>query len=127
MTKEETIEFVKTGNNKLKSVCFFPYAFLFTYRSDCSSHIGVALAIGRDGSSGGCIRLAVITKDGVQRHFIPGDQVPGNAAVRNRLMYFYVMLTASYRSLGRYMIYIYLQGTKVRLLMIKVVHNTSSC
>ncbi|CAG8491588.1 3682_t:CDS:2 [Paraglomus brasilianum] len=49
MTKEETIEFVKTG---------------------------VALAIGRDGSSGGCIRLAVITKDGVQRHFIPGDQVP---------------------------------------------------
>uniref|UniRef100_A0A1D1YM83 proteasome endopeptidase complex n=1 Tax=Anthurium amnicola TaxID=1678845 RepID=A0A1D1YM83_9ARAE len=49
MTKEETIEFVKTG---------------------------VALAIGRDGSSGGCIRLAVITEDGVQRYFIPGDQVP---------------------------------------------------
>ncbi|CAG8536077.1 9834_t:CDS:2 [Paraglomus occultum] len=49
MTKEETIELVKTA---------------------------IALAIGRDGSSGGCIRLAVITEDGVERHFIPGDQVP---------------------------------------------------
>ena len=31
----------------------------------------------RDGSSGGVIRLAVITKDGVERMFVPGDQLPG--------------------------------------------------
>lgn len=36
----------------------------------------VALAMFRDGSSGGCIRLAVITKDGVERKVITGDEVP---------------------------------------------------
>lgn len=32
----------------------------------------------RDGSSGGVIRMAVITKDGVERLFVPGNQLPGN-------------------------------------------------
>lgn len=36
----------------------------------------VGHAMARDGSSGGCIRTVVITKDGVKRSFIPGDQVP---------------------------------------------------
>lgn len=31
----------------------------------------------RDGSSGGVIRMAVITKDGVERLFVPGNQLPG--------------------------------------------------
>lgn len=30
----------------------------------------------RDGSSGGVIRTAVITKDGVERQMIPGDKLP---------------------------------------------------
>jgi 20S proteasome subunit beta 1 len=30
----------------------------------------------RDGSSGGVIRMCVITEDGVERLFIPGDQLP---------------------------------------------------
>lgn len=30
----------------------------------------------RDGSSGGTIRLAVITEAGVERHFIPGNELP---------------------------------------------------
>lgn len=30
----------------------------------------------RDGSSGGVIRLAVITEMGVERIFTPGDKVP---------------------------------------------------
>jgi len=34
------------------------------------------LAIARDGSSGGCIRLAVINEKGVERLFYPGDKVP---------------------------------------------------
>ncbi|KAI9294582.1 proteasome subunit beta type-6 [Neoconidiobolus thromboides FSU 785] len=38
----------------------------------------VTLAMSRDGSSGGVIRLAVITKEGVRRIFVPGNQLPGN-------------------------------------------------
>lgn len=30
----------------------------------------------RDGSSGGVIRLAVITKAGVERVFVPGNKLP---------------------------------------------------
>ncbi|KAI9219279.1 nucleophile aminohydrolase [Blastocladiella britannica] len=36
----------------------------------------IALAMSRDGSSGGCIRLAVITEQGVQRIFVPGNELP---------------------------------------------------
>ncbi|KAI9014763.1 Proteasome subunit beta type-1 [Gaertneriomyces sp. JEL0708] len=36
----------------------------------------IALAMSRDGSSGGVIRLAVITKDGVERIFVPGNKLP---------------------------------------------------
>ncbi|GAA5978891.1 hypothetical protein JCM10908_002724 [Rhodotorula pacifica] len=36
----------------------------------------LALAMSRDGSSGGTIRLAIITKEGVERVFVPGDQLP---------------------------------------------------
>jgi 20S proteasome subunit beta 1 len=36
----------------------------------------IALAIARDGSSGGVIRLASISKDGVERKVILGDEVP---------------------------------------------------
>jgi len=36
----------------------------------------VALAMHRDGSSGGMIRLAVLTKDGCRRLNIPGNQLP---------------------------------------------------
>jgi 20S proteasome subunit beta 1 len=38
----------------------------------------------RDGSSGGVIRLAVITKDGVERLFVPGNELPGKEDVYNR-------------------------------------------
>lgn len=30
----------------------------------------------RDGSSGGCIRMCVITEDNVERMFIPGNELP---------------------------------------------------
>ncbi|KAI8904987.1 nucleophile aminohydrolase [Gorgonomyces haynaldii] len=36
----------------------------------------ITLASSRDGSSGGTVRLAVITKDKVQRIFTPGDKLP---------------------------------------------------
>ncbi|PVV03201.1 hypothetical protein BB560_002334 [Smittium megazygosporum] len=36
----------------------------------------VSLAMTRDGSSGGVVRLAVITEEGVERIFVPGDKLP---------------------------------------------------
>jgi len=38
--------------------------------------LALALAMMRDGSSGGCVRLAIITKDGVERRVITGDKLP---------------------------------------------------
>ncbi len=36
----------------------------------------VTHAMARDGSSGGCIRTVVISKDGVKRNFLPHTKVP---------------------------------------------------
>ncbi|KAI5449679.1 Proteasome subunit beta type-1 [Naganishia albida] len=36
----------------------------------------LALAMARDGSSGGCIRMCVIKKEGVRRIFVPGNELP---------------------------------------------------
>lgn len=38
--------------------------------------LALALAMARDGSSGGVIRMCVITEGGVERLFVPGDQLP---------------------------------------------------
>ena len=35
----------------------------------------VAMAIARDGSSGGCIRYAVVTKDGVERNVLLNTEI----------------------------------------------------
>ena len=44
---------------------------------DCQAFVvkAVGLALARDGSSGGCIRTVVITKDGARRSFLPNDKV----------------------------------------------------
>lgn len=49
MSREQTLEFVKHA---------------------------LSLAMSRDGSSGGTIRMADISEKGVERHFVPGDQLP---------------------------------------------------
>jgi len=36
----------------------------------------LALAMSRDGSSGGVVRLGVITKDGIERHVVLGNELP---------------------------------------------------
>ena len=41
-----------------------------------SFNLALALAMSRDGSSGGCIRMCVITEGGVERMFIPGNELP---------------------------------------------------
>ncbi|SCZ92092.1 BZ3500_MvSof-1268-A1-R1_Chr5-3g08332 [Microbotryum saponariae] len=55
-----------------------------TYREDWDKEQTVdfvrnalALAMARDGSSGGTIRMAIITEGGVERIFVPGDKLPG--------------------------------------------------
>ncbi|XP_046396937.1 proteasome subunit beta type-6 [Ischnura elegans] len=47
-------------------------------KKDCMQFVTntLALAMGRDGSSGGVIRLGVITEEGVERFVILGDQLP---------------------------------------------------
>ena len=39
-------------------------------------HAALALAMSRDGSSGGVIRLGIITKDGIERKIIRGAEIP---------------------------------------------------
>jgi hypothetical protein len=36
----------------------------------------LSLAMSRDGSSGGTIRMADISEKGVERHFVPGNNLP---------------------------------------------------
>lgn len=45
---------------------------------DCRAFVlqAISLAMARDGSSGGCIRLVTIDKDGARREFVPGSSVP---------------------------------------------------
>lgn len=38
----------------------------------------MAHAMGRDGASGGCIRLVCVNKDGAKKAFIPGNEVIHN-------------------------------------------------
>lgn len=47
-------------------------------QDECVAFVKKALshAMARDGSSGGVIRTVVISKDGVQRDFTSGDQLP---------------------------------------------------
>ncbi len=55
--------------NSPKTVSDFIFFNVFTF-------IAIALAMSRDGSSGGTIRMAIITKDNVERIFVPGDKLP---------------------------------------------------
>jgi hypothetical protein len=59
------------------------------------------LAIARDGSSGGCIRLAIITQQGVERIFTPGDKLPSKLQElinlkENIIVIYYKLLTIHY-------------------------------
>jgi hypothetical protein len=46
----------------------------------------LSLAMARDGSSGGVIRMAVITPGGVERKFFAGADIPRSAAARASLL-----------------------------------------
>ena len=71
MTKEECIQFTKNCMDLL----FISRVFIANHSLNYHC-IAISLAMSRDGSSGGTIRLAVITKDNVERIFVPGDKLP---------------------------------------------------
>ena len=53
------------------------YGALFSLlKAYLTMHLALALAMSRDGSSGGVIRMCVITEEGVQRLFVPGNELP---------------------------------------------------
>lgn len=65
--KDEAINFVKN------SMSHYTY-----YLDPEESHLSTALALAmaRDGSSGGVIRMCVITEEGTERLFVPGNELP---------------------------------------------------
>ena len=64
--KDETIEFVKNSTCTKLSHRGCP----------TERRVALSLAMARDGSSGGVIRMCVITESGVERLFVPGNQLP---------------------------------------------------
>ena len=68
MTKQECFDFVLKGS--LISSLEKPSDMNIPLR------LGITLAITRDGSSGGCARLAIINKDGVERVDVLGNDLP---------------------------------------------------
>jgi 20S proteasome subunit beta 1 len=67
--RDETINFV---TNSMSSQ-FKPQCSLLIKLTRTAA---LALAMSRDGSSGGVIRMCVITEEGVERLFVAGDQLP---------------------------------------------------
>ena len=66
-----------SGSTFLYGFCDSNYREKMT-RDECERFIktAIALAIARDGSSGGVIRLAIIDKDGVERKVVLGNEIP---------------------------------------------------
>ncbi len=63
MTFEEARTFAINGK---QFFCFLSLTF----------SLAISLAMSRDGSSGGCVRLVNINKDAFKREFVPYNQVP---------------------------------------------------
>lgn len=72
--KEQTVDFVRNGEHPTKWLKTSFAQVADADRALCCA--ALALAMSRDGSSGGTIRLAIIDKEGVERIFVPGDKLP---------------------------------------------------
>lgn len=72
MTKDECVLFVmkseygKSMFNGGQALKFDVFCFL----------LALALAMSRDGSSGGVVRLGIITEDGIERRTVMGNELP---------------------------------------------------
>ena len=71
MTKDECVEFV------LKSESWSNYSLTKNCKTNVSCFfLALALAMNRDGSSGGVVRLGIITEDGIERRTVLGNELP---------------------------------------------------
>ena len=66
--RDENVKFVKNSKHIPKNI--------LSFTNHRSYFLALALAMSRDGSSGGVIRMCVITEDGVERLFVPGNELP---------------------------------------------------
>lgn len=77
MTEQECENFVMNGISKfylMKLILYFKCTYFVYTGIYC---LAISLAIKRDGSSGGVVRLGVINQTGsIQRKLILGDQLP---------------------------------------------------
>lgn len=66
-----------SGSSYIYGFCDSVYEHAMS-QEDCINFTkkAISLAMSRDGSSGGCIRLGVITEEGVKRIFVPGNELP---------------------------------------------------
>jgi 20S proteasome subunit beta 1 len=69
--RDDTVKFVKNSTHAL-----FSLIVIFTMLTCAFPPTALSLAMARDGSSGGVIRMCVITKEGVERLFVPGNELP---------------------------------------------------
>ena len=67
--RDQTVEFVKNS-------AFHVLLSLVRMIAYCLLPQALSLAMSRDGSSGGVIRMCVITEEGVERLFVPGNELP---------------------------------------------------
>ncbi|KAI8853744.1 nucleophile aminohydrolase [Chytridium lagenaria] len=66
-----------SGSTYIYGYCDSAYRKDFTQEQAVEfTKMAISLAMARDGSSGGVIRLAIITEGGVERIFVPGNQLP---------------------------------------------------
>merc|ERR1712048_145925 len=66
-----------SGSTYLYGHCDFNFKKGMT-KEECVKFViqAVALAMFRDGGSGGCIRIGIITKDGIERRVVLGNELP---------------------------------------------------
>lgn len=66
-----------SGSSYIYGYCDANYKVGMT-REECEQFVinSVAIAISRDNVSGGCIRIAAIHEGGVDRRYIPGNEIP---------------------------------------------------
>jgi len=66
-----------SGSSYIYGFCDAKYRRGMT-REQCQDFVlhALSLAMARDGSSGGVARLAIVDKDGVERKWVPGNQLP---------------------------------------------------
>lgn len=73
-SREQTLEFVRNGRYPVNG--FHDHPYIFAHPLLPLHRTALSLAMSRDGSSGGTIRMADISEKGVERFFVPGDQLP---------------------------------------------------